>query len=402
MESSHHNRIVMGLGGTVDYEIDLDAKVIEELVSKWEISNFEIKSDIPILSEKDLLLTLLYFLKTGTGGEKFVSNSKDLITFANRFQKRVTLGGTCVRAAIALSYFGIKSTVHLVSISDEVRERLPDLTNYICSADRDTLDPHLIVQFAENFRINCRDIDITSSQPSRIIYTNDPPNRELVISDELGRFLQDSSVFMISGFNCIQDLAILHQRIADIKWHMQSAPKDCKIFFEDAGYHIFAMSQEVRNQLLSEFDVYSLNEDEMQGYIGRKLKLLDVNDVHAGLGELKKLIPAKNLVVHTRFWSIVIGPDANELKDPMQAGITMASTRYVKGDVFTPSDFKQVSEYPKSKSGSEFANEMQTRFGAEANCIPGFELRVEKPTTIGLGDTFVGGFVAAMAGALKT
>jgi ADP-dependent phosphofructokinase/glucokinase len=207
---------------------------------------------------------------------------------------------------------------------------------------------------------------------------------------------------MISGFNCIQDLAILNQRIADIKWHMKSAPKDCKIFYEDAGYHIFAMSQEVRNQLLSEFDVYSLNEDEMQGYIGRKLKLLDVNDVFAGLGELKKLIPAKNLVVHTRFWSIVIGPDANELKGPMQAGITMASTRYVKGDVFTPSDFKSVSEYAKSKSGSEFANEMQARFGADAHCIPGFELRVEKPTTIGLGDTFVGGFVAALAGALKT
>ena len=33
MDSSHHNRIVMGLGGTVDYEIDLDAKVIEDLVS---------------------------------------------------------------------------------------------------------------------------------------------------------------------------------------------------------------------------------------------------------------------------------------------------------------------------------------------------------------------------------
>jgi ADP-dependent phosphofructokinase/glucokinase len=86
----------------------------------------------------------------------------------------------------------------------------------------------------------------------------------------------------------------------------------------------------------------------------------------------------------------------------MQAGITMASTRYVKGDVFTPSDFKSVSEYAKSKSGSEFANEMQARFGADAHCIPGFELRVEKPTTIGLGDTFVGGFVAALAGALKT
>ena len=40
-------------------------------------------------------------------GGREAQEAKDLIAFANRFQKRVTLGGTCVRAAIALSYFGI-------------------------------------------------------------------------------------------------------------------------------------------------------------------------------------------------------------------------------------------------------------------------------------------------------
>jgi ADP-dependent phosphofructokinase/glucokinase len=392
----------MGLGGTVDYEISLDAGVVEDLISAWEISDSEIKKDIAILSERDLLLTLLYFVKTGTGGEQFVSNSEDLISFSNRFIKKTTLGGTCVRAAIALSYFDIKSTVHLVSISDEVRERLPESTTYLCSADQDTLDPHLIVQFPENLKITSRDIKISAPQPSRIIYTNDPPNRELLISEDVGKYLKDSAVFMISGFNCIQDSAVLHQRISDIKRHLKSAPKDCKIFYEDAGFHVFSMSQVVRDQLLSEFDVYSLNEDEMQGYIGRKVTLLDVDDVSAGLAELKKLIPARNLVVHTRFWSIVMGPEASTLQGPLQAGITMASTRYVMGDVFTPSDFDNISKSPVSALGNEFAIQMQARFGESARCIPGFELSVEKPTTIGLGDTFVGGFVGALAGVLAS
>jgi sugar/nucleoside kinase (ribokinase family) len=31
-------------------------------------------------------------------------------------------------------------------------------------------------------------------------------------------------------------------------------------------------------------------------------------------------------------------------------------------------------------------------------CVPGFALDVAHPTTVGLGDTFAGGFLAALAG----
>jgi ADP-dependent phosphofructokinase/glucokinase len=35
--------------------------------------------------------------------------------------------------------------------------------------------------------------------------------------------------------------------------------------------------------------------------------------------------------------------------------------------------------------------------GRVVRCLPGFELDVAEPTTIGLGDTFVGGFLAAVS-----
>jgi ADP-dependent phosphofructokinase/glucokinase len=35
--------------------------------------------------------------------------------------------------------------------------------------------------------------------------------------------------------------------------------------------------------------------------------------------------------------------------------------------------------------------------GGTVRCIPSFALDVENPTTVGLGDTFVGGFLAAVA-----
>ena len=42
---------------------------------------------------------------------------------------------------------GVESMVHLVSISDEVRERLPEGVAWLCSAEGDSLDPHVIVQY---------------------------------------------------------------------------------------------------------------------------------------------------------------------------------------------------------------------------------------------------------------
>jgi ADP-dependent phosphofructokinase/glucokinase len=401
MSTGNHGGIVLGLGGTVDYEIALDRKVIESLISNWSISDLEIKGDVTILNERDLLLTLLHFVKSGTGGERFVTNSKDLISFASRFKTIISLGGTCVRAGIAMSYFGVESTVHLVSTSEEVRERIPSLVSTICSADHDTLDPHLIVQFNENFEIKSGDISIKALQPSRIIYTNDPPNRDLVISEELGDALKGSSVFMISGFNCIQDRAVLDQRIADLKRHMKNMPEGATLFFEDAGYHVPALSQVVRDEFLASIYVYSMNEDEMQGYIGRKVDLLEVEDVFISLTELRELIPAKNLVVHTRYWSIVIGVDSSKLVWPLQSGINMASTRFAKGDLFTPDEYYEVTQYSKSALGVDFAERMERKLGSEGRCLPGFELRVNNPTTIGLGDVFVGGFVGALAGALN-
>jgi ADP-dependent phosphofructokinase/glucokinase len=35
--------------------------------------------------------------------------------------------------------------------------------------------------------------------------------------------------------------------------------------------------------------------------------------------------------------------------------------------------------------------------GSSVHCVPGFALDVAHPTTVGLGDTFVGGFLASLA-----
>lgn len=389
--------IVLGLGGTVDYEIELDPHVVNQIIAEFQISSNEISNTVPINSERDLALNFLAFLQSGSGGERFVGQSSFIESFAHRFNIKITLGGTCVRAAMAMDVFGISSTVHLVSISDDVRRLLPKSTRYICSSEVDTFDPHLIVQFGSGVRISSGDIDFVTPQPNRIIFTNDPPNRELVISDQFGEILSQAKICLISGFNCIQDPQVLDERIQSIKDHLKQLPSESIVFFEDAGYHVPELSKVVRAKLVDEFDVYSMNEEEMQSYLGRSLDLLDSVIMAQAFKQLYTMIAAKVLVVHTKFWSIAIGKDATKYESALRGGMTMASTRYCFGDDFTQVNYEEVSRYPLNERGSFFAQAINSLLGEHLVCVPAFTLNVEKPTTIGLGDSFVGGFIAALS-----
>ena len=141
-------RYVLGLGGTVDYEIDWDPGTLTRLAAEWGLRPDALAAGVPILSERALLRSLLGFVRVGVGGGRFVASSEIVEAFARRFERRVTLGGTCVRAAIAMDRVrDLPALVHLVSIDDDVRRLLPASTPYLCSADRDTTDPHLIVQY---------------------------------------------------------------------------------------------------------------------------------------------------------------------------------------------------------------------------------------------------------------
>lgn len=388
-------KLVLGLGGTVDFEIVWDSTVIEALISEYAIGASEINASITIRNERDLVVSLLGFLRDGAGGERFVASSDIVETFSSRFKRSLTLGGTCVRAAIAMQVLGIDSTLHLVSIDDDVRRLLPAGCHYICSAEQDSTDPHLIVQFREGERISCGDIHLETPHPNRVIFANDPPNGELMISEDLGTVLRQAEVFMISGFNSIQDPDILQQRLEDLKRHMSQLGPNTIVYYEDAGFHAPELSTNVRRALVPTVDVYSMNEDEMQAYLGRSLDLLDVGGMCDAIAELHEIIPASTLVVHTKYWSIAFGHKPKIYADALQGGITMASTRYAFGDGFTEADYNSVNGMEPSIVGSEFAEAINSKLGDSVYCLPGKAMKVEHPTTIGLGDTFVGGFVAA-------
>ena len=120
-----NERIALGFCNNVDYEIVWNAEVLEELITSYEISADEIGLQSKIASERDLVVSILGFMTISGGGERFVSSSAIIERFAARFEKKITLGGTSVRAAIAMRALGYTAALHLITMNSHVRRLLP-------------------------------------------------------------------------------------------------------------------------------------------------------------------------------------------------------------------------------------------------------------------------------------
>ena len=61
--------LVLGLGGCLDYEIVWNPDVVQSLVDEYGIEPHEASTDVEVDSERDLVCSILGFLREGVGGE---------------------------------------------------------------------------------------------------------------------------------------------------------------------------------------------------------------------------------------------------------------------------------------------------------------------------------------------
>ncbi|MDR1096249.1 MAG: hypothetical protein LBL31_07650 [Spirochaetaceae bacterium] len=391
-------QIVLGLGDNIDYEIRWDSALLERLIREVGLSASEIDRNIEINTSKDLLASILGFARDSSGGERFVQNPDLIETFAAPFEKKITLGGTAVRAAIAMRKLGYTSAVHLVMMNEHVERLLPADCPRFCSNSGTSSYPHLIIQFNAGVRLDAGDIHIETERPNRIIYTNDPDNALMCLHPGLPALLQDAKVFLISGFNTMQDVPLLEDRLGQLRTMVRGLSEKTMVFYEDGAFHREGMSAIVRRFLLPCIDIYSLNEDEMQGYLGRPVALTDSNAVADALQDLYRMIPCPVLILHTRYWALAYRPEGNagNYAKPLLGGITMATARFRLGDDFTGRDYMETGALPTEEPGAVFAGEIRDLLGDRVYCVPSFTVPEKNVTTIGLGDTFVGGFLPAL------
>ena len=206
--------------GCVDYELQLSSSMLEQLVAEYQIRDAELTASVSVTSERDLIISMLAYIKQDVGGERFVASADALSTFAGRFPKRISLGGTAVRAALAMRRLGVPSTLHLASINDYMRRLLPSRVRTTSAAPEKTpsIRTSSCPSHEQDIRVRVGDINLHAPFPNRLIYVNDPPNDALLLRDELAT-LRDADIFLISGFNSMRDQDALDEALG----HAQKA-----------------------------------------------------------------------------------------------------------------------------------------------------------------------------------
>ena len=404
-------RIALGFGNCIDYEILLDSSVMERLILRWGITAADIGSGMterPIHTIRDLTISVLGFMKSGTGGERFVSSHRIIREFSALFKKTVTVGGTALRAAIAMRKLGYTPALHLVTANQAVLERLPEGVPWVCANEPGSCYPHLIIQFGAGIRVRSGDIVIETERSNRIIYNNDPENMAMRLNPDFAGMISNARVLLISGFNAMRSGELLEERLNTLLEMMRCLPPDARVFYEDAGFHVPELNIRLREALKGRIHVFSMNEDEMQSYLGCTVPLLDPEAVHTALAELHRIIMVPILVIHTRYWALARGKGAGGYAAALRGGIAMATARLRFGDDFRAGDYRAVEQLGPDARGEVFCERLEECMGEMVCCLPALSVENVKKTkkigkseagaagSVGLGDAFVGGFLPAL------
>ncbi|MBQ6361344.1 MAG: hypothetical protein IJJ25_09385 [Lachnospiraceae bacterium] len=391
------NLIAAGFQNTVDFELDWDPGTLAGLCRMYGLCRSEIREYAPINSERELLLTLLFHMQNGSGSECLAVSSKITRDFAARFEMTITLGGTAVRAAMAIEKLGYKSSIHACSLNRHFRALIPENVTWVSSVSDEGEDfhPHVIVQYPGNCTLQANDIEITTKRPNRVIFTCDPPSEKLIITDDFADLAADAKVFLTASYNIVKHREDLVDRLNTTLKIMDRLSPACFKLMEDGCFRDPRMREIITEMLVPRLTLFSMNEDELQDRIGRKIDILNPVQVAEAVKEEYAVLNVPILVCHSACWALAYGKGAGRIREALEGGVTMASTRFRLGDHYDLSDYRETAGLPPKKESLAFIASVKELLSAEELVIvPAKDLSgVPQPVTIGLGDSFIGGML---------
>jgi ADP-dependent phosphofructokinase/glucokinase len=387
--------VFLGLGDNVDFEVVWDGPRMQQRADQVGLSVRDLHHTGPIRSERELLGSISRHIHHSDGGEHHVVGGKLIKEFASGLEMRETLGGTAPRAACILAMFGIEGTLHLTTINDAVRRLLPTGFEYISSARSEHTYPHLIIQYPAGASITLADgTRVRAVEPNRLIYVNDEDNAQMGLSTALGELLTEARVAMLSGLNAVHERHILEARLKTLVEALAGRPAGQVVIFEDAAYHEPWMRPMVDAALGPASSIFSMNREEFLSRTGLDSLPSDFDELTRQLFCERARLGSENLVLHTSSWAMAVGPSAKHLGPALEQALTVGAARYRVGDSLTLEAVSETRNMPRAQEGLALAEWCLTREDVEARA--GFLVDAENPTTIGLGDAFLGGLIAGI------
>lgn len=388
--------IVLGLGGCLDSELVLEPAQLQTLIDSYGISLMEIAQPETLDTERDLLISVLAFLRDGIGAERYVHSEDALLAFEGRFERAVTLGGTNVRAGRVLAQLGHPNILHIPGRDPEFESLLPEDSTVPPGTPPATYVPHVIVQYPEGLRLALEGGVLEARHPNRLIYVNDPVSELTPLHDGLREWITEDGVLIVSGLNSIQDEAILKERLSTLSAVLDSAPRGLRVIYEDADYHVPEFRQQVWRSLVPRTSIVGMNEDELASFTGRPIDVTDPGQIAAAVRDVLAQDLGGDLIVHTKHWALAAGPHAEDLDVALTSGTAAAGARYMFGDQADRAALATVRDAPMSAHGMNVAAALPQLLSSPAIVVPARRLAPQNPTTIGLGDTFLGGLIAGI------
>lgn len=294
-------KIAMGFHTCVDYELVWDTAVAEEAIRAFDIHAAELKVYHEVASERELWIGCLALLQAGIGGEMMPQGPKVCIDFSDRFRYEITLGGTATRAAIVMDKMGYGSALQTSCYNRHVERLMPKLVEVLpgVPADHNDIYPHVVLQCAGGVRVHANDIDFVTPRENRILITSDLDSLHIPVLDQaFGAMLGDCEVFLMGCFSEILDRAILVDRVEKTRRLFTHLPEDALIVLEDGCYVKKDFRYYVHEQLCPHAHILSMNEDELQEYIGRRIDILDPDAVIPALETVHKNSGIPLVLVH--------------------------------------------------------------------------------------------------------
>ena len=387
-------KVVLGLGSSLDYEVTWDGQAVSRIVAELGVTGRD-PAPAEIRDERDLLAAVLAYFATGTGTERYVAAPGPIESMASLLPGRRVLGGTGVRAARILELAGMGYTLHLASSGPEIMRLLPAGPRYLSHSTTGLSYPHVIVQFDRGATVNVGGRTITAPRDNRLIFVHDPDNESLKISPDLAAAVAAADIWLVSGLNAVRDGAVLDERVQEITSLAGSAQPETWILYEDAGFHDRDLADRAMTGMARFARIVSMNEDEFQTRADA-VDLADPASVAAALASVRDMLGLPTIVVHTAAWAAAMGPDANSLRPALVEGVVAAGARYVAGDAINAATMAEIRSSPVNPIGAELIDRLERDFPYVIG-VPARDLHPVRGTTVGLGDSFIGGFVIGLA-----
>ena len=393
-------KIALGFHTCVDYELIWDTATVEQQIIAFDIHAADLKISPEADSERSLWISTLAHLQAGIGGEIIPEEASVCVDFANHFDYEITMGGTATRAAIVLDKLGYDSVLQTSCYNEHVERLLPKHVHALSGvpADQNEIYPHVIVQCAGGVRIHANDIDFVTPRENRILISRDSDSLNMpVLDEEFGKLITDSEIFLIGCFSQVLDEDIIADRMVKTRKLLAHLPEDALVIMEDGCYVKKHFRNFVHRELASCVDILSMNEDEMQEYIGKRINILDPEAVIAALDEVYKGTNIPVLLVHSAAWALAYGENAGMMRQSLEGGVTMAATRFRIGDDITPELYEETKTLAPKADSVIFCEKMKQLLGDKICIIPCKDLsHVKNPTVVGLGDSFAGGLLPGL------